>query len=121
MNQKRSALVFTFMTIIFVLSYRYSLLHTTPMLPSPANPQTVRPFIWFITYLMMLVGLPPSMLFALVSSIFCRTQLVGGIIETVCFGMPLTIGTDNGFFAYIAVCVVASMGLTWFLTMIRKQ
>jgi len=93
---------------LFIVSYKFSLFHTTSLLPYLNTPDTVPLFTKALTYILMMIGLPPTILLILYTTFLCHTTLVSWVIQIVCFGSPLTLADSSGFFAYIVASLISA-------------
>jgi len=93
---------------LFIVSYKFSLFHTTSMLDYLSAPDTVPIFTKILTYALMMIGLPPTILLILYTTILCHTTLVNWAVQIVCFGSPLTLTASDGFFAYIVASLISA-------------
>jgi hypothetical protein len=107
-TQQKLLLITGIIFFLYIISYKYSLFHTTPMLPYLNTPDTVPPFAKLLTYILMIIGLPPTILLILYTTFLCHTTLVNEAVQIFCFGSPFTLSAGNGFFAYIVASIVAT-------------
>ena len=114
MRRQYTPIIFGAILFLFLLSYRYSLLHDTSLLPYLNTPDTVPPFQKLLTYVFMMIGIPPTILMILFTSIFCTTSYPNYVVLYTCFGSPFVKSSQNGFIAYlIASCL--STGILGYL------
>ncbi len=112
MRKQYIPLIFGGILFLFLLSYRYSLLHDTSLLPYLNTPDTVPPFTRLITYVFMMIGIPPTILMILFTSIFCTTSYPNYVVLYTCFGSPFVMSSQNGFIAYL-IASILSVGILW--------
>jgi len=113
MDKKQRTLLFTAIVFLLLLiSYKFSLLHETNMLLYLQNP-IISPFQRIFTYVFMMIGIIPTILLILYTSILCHTEFIAAV-TTICFGSPFNISDSGGFFAYIVACLI-TMGIIFYL------
>jgi hypothetical protein len=103
---------------LFLVSYKFSLLHDVSQLPYLKNP-VIPPFTRLYTYIFMMIGILPTILIVMYTSILCHTQVVAGIIQTVCFNQLFSLGDSGGFFAYIVASLISTAIVTYLSSALR--
>jgi hypothetical protein len=103
--------------LLFLCSYKFSLYHTSSMLPYLATPQTVAPIPYILTFVMMMAGVLPTILLILYTTFLCHTTLVNWAIRIVCFGSSFTLADSGGFFAYIIASLISAVAAGYFLSL----
>jgi hypothetical protein len=119
-NQQKLLLATGIILLLFIISYKFSLFHTTVMLDYLKTPDTIPPFAKMLTYVLMMIGLPPTMLLILFTTFLCHTTLVNWAVQIVCFGSPFTYAANDGFFAYIVASLIAT-GIFYFILRLILQ
>lgn len=115
-RQKILFLASSVVFLLFLVSYKFSLLHETTQLPYLAS-SPIPLFQRIATYAFMLIGIFPTILLILYTSILCTTTLVAGTVTTMCFGSPFAVSDSSGFFAYLVAGLVSTVivgGFIWF-------
>jgi len=93
---------------LFLVSYKFSLYHATSQLPYLNTPDAVPLFTKIMTYVFMMIGLPPTMLIILYNTFLCHTALVSWAVQTVCFSAPFSLAGTEGFMAYIVASLISA-------------
>jgi hypothetical protein len=114
-NQQKLLLTTGIVFFLFIVSYKFSLFHATSMLDYLKTPDMAPPFTKLLTYILMMIGLPPTILLILYTTFLCHTTLLNWIPQIICFGSPFTLSASDGFFAYIVASLIASGLLFLFL------
>ena len=120
-NQQKILLTTGIMLFIFIVSYKFSLFHATAMLEYLKTPEAIPPFTKFLTYVLMMMGLPPTMLLILYTTFLCHTTLVNWAVQIVCFGSPFNLSANDGFFAYIIASLISAGILYGILRLIVQK
>lgn len=119
-TQQKILLATGIVFFLFMISYKFSLFHTTSLLPYLNTPDTVPIFTKVLTYIFMMIGLPPTILLILYTTFLCHTTLVNWVVQIVCFGSPFTLAASDGFFAYIIASII-STGIFYYIVHILFQ
>ena len=111
--------------VFLLVSYRFSLYHETSQLPYLSNP-SLPLFQKILTYTFTTIGVLPTLLLILYTSILCSTSAASGVIQTTCFGKPFAVSDSSGFFAYIVACLAVAVAVWYMLSVLfeaapRKQ
>lgn len=113
MHRKQLTIFGITLFVLFLVSYKFSLLHTTQQLSYLNDPAALSPFQRLFTYTFMMIGVPPTTFMILYMSILCHTELINGTITTICFGTPFALAGSEGFYAYGVASLLAAGILTY--------
>ena len=97
------------MFFLFLVSYKYSLFHSQSVLPYLSSGQNIPAFTKCITYALMMIGVPPTILLILYNTFLCHTTVVNWVVQTVCFQTPFVLSAGDGFFAYIIASLMSAV------------
>jgi hypothetical protein len=111
-SQQKIWLASGILFFLLLVSYKFSLLHEANMLPYLQNP-VIPPFQRLFTYVFMMIGIIPTVLLILYTSILCHTEFIASV-TTICFGSPFNLSDSGGFFAYIVACIITT-GIIFYL------
>lgn len=118
-NQKR-LLTIGMLFILLLISYKFSLLHDTNMLPYLMG-TTIPPFQRILTYVFMMIGLIPTILLILYTSTLCHTEYISNAVQTICFGTPFHLSDSSGFFAYIVASLITMVIFLYLATSLERN
>lgn len=111
-NQQKLLLWGGILFFLFLVSYKYSLFQDTTQLLYLKNP-VVPPFMRLYTYAFMMIGILPTILVMFYTSILCHTQVVVGVIQTICFNQLFSLSDSGGFFAYIVASLISTVAVMY--------
>lgn len=120
-QQHRVLIGFGIIFLLFLLSYRYSLLHDVSQLSYLNTPEAMPPFTRFITYLFMILGILPTIFMILFTALFCQTSYPARIVLYQCFGNPFAIQNGNGFVMYIVGSLLTTAALYYIFTTVSES
>lgn len=114
-------IVFAVICFLMLWGYKYSLLHDVSQLAYLQQPETVPPFTLFSTYVLMCIGILPTILVMLLTSFLCQTSYPAGTVLYTCFGNPFALAQSSGYIAYVTASLVSSVALYYVTTMIIRS
>jgi hypothetical protein len=85
---------------LLLVSYRFSLLNEVPP-----------PFGGFMTYVLMTIGIIPTILILIFTSFLC---------QATCFGSPFAFSDSSGFMLYIIASIITVLALIKLVTRVQK-
>lgn len=117
----RLVILFACICFLMLLGYNYSLLHDVSQLTYLAQPESIPPFTWFMTYARMCIGILPTILVMLFTSFLCQTSYPAGIVLYTCFGSPFAFAESSGYIAYVTASLISSIALYYVTTVIIRS
>ena len=118
---KKLLLFYALISVLLLLSYRYSLFADVSQLPMLEHPDTMTPFQRLITYTFMMIGIIPTILIMIGVSFFCHTTYPAGIVTFVCFNQQYSFTDGNGFIVYIIASICTVMAIRYIFTRITDR
>lgn len=117
----RLVILFTGICLLMLWGYKYSLLHDVSQLAYLSQPETVPPFTLFMTYVLMCIGILPTILVMTLTSFLCQTTYPAGTVLYTCFGNPFAIEQTSGYIAYVTASLVSSIALYYVTALIIRS